>query len=68
MSCPRCGGISVAELAAAMDALVCKKTVFEDSYCHCDDDDSMWACLLPEEKATATESLDDRKTSERERL
>jgi hypothetical protein len=68
MSCPRCGGISVAELAAAMDALVCKKTVFEGSYCHCDDDGSMWACLLPEEKATATESLDDRKTSERERL
>lgn len=69
MSCPRCGGISVAELAATMDALVCKKTVFEGSYCHCDDvDGSMWACLLPEEKTTAAESLDDLETSERERL
>jgi hypothetical protein len=37
MSCPRCGGMSAAELAEAMDALVCKKTLLKGSYCHCED-------------------------------
>lgn len=37
MSCPRCEGMSAAELAAAMDALVCEKTLFKGSYCHRED-------------------------------
>jgi hypothetical protein len=37
MRCPRCGGMSAAELAEAMDALVCKKTLLKGSYCHCED-------------------------------
>jgi len=69
MSCPRCGGMLAAELAAMMDTLVCGKTVFESSYCHCDDFDcSMWACLLPEEKAPAAEPPNDCRVSEMEKL
>jgi hypothetical protein len=69
MSCVCCGGILAAELAAAMDQLVCEMTIFTGPHCHCNViDGSMWACLLPEEKATAAEALDDRETSEKERL
>jgi bacterioferritin len=53
MSCPCCGGISAAELVAAMDQLVCDKTVLEGPYCHCDDvDGCKRAPSLPAEKAT----------------
>jgi ribosomal protein S27AE len=69
MSCPRCGGMLAAELAAMMDTLVCGKTVFESSYCHCDDFDcSMGACLLPEEAAPAAEPPNDCRVSEMEKL
>lgn len=68
MSCPRCGGMVAAELTAGMDALVCEKTVFERSYCHCDDVESaLWACLMPEEKAPAAEPPNDCRTSESKR-
>lgn len=53
MSCPCCGGISVAELDTTMDQLVCDKAIIEGPYCHCDEVDS-WkrAPSLPAEKAT----------------
>jgi hypothetical protein len=38
MSCQRCGGVSAAELTAAMYDLVCGRAVIENRYCHCDDD------------------------------
>lgn len=54
-----------ADLAAVMDELVCEKTVFEYSYCHCDDiDGSMLACLLPKEKVPAAKLPNDCGTSE----
>lgn len=66
MSCPRCGGILATELVAARYQLACEKTVITDPYCHCHDiDGSMWACLLPEEKAPAAEPPNVCKTSER---
>lgn len=66
MSCPRCGGILVAELTKAMEQLICEKTIIEGPYCHCDDvDGSMWASLLPEDKSTEKEALADRLASER---
>lgn len=66
MSCPRCGGMSATELAEAMDALVCEKTIFEGSYCHCDDVDSLSrAGSRPEETANPLEPAKDRITSER---
>lgn len=68
MGCPRCGGMSVAELVAAMHRLVCEKTILTGPYCHCHDvESSMWACWLPEEKGPAVEPLTDCRASERER-
>ena len=37
MSCQRCGGLLAAELAAALDRLVCSMAVIESRHCHCDD-------------------------------
>ncbi len=66
LSCPRCGGMLAAELVAAMYQLVCEKRVMTGPYCHCHDiDGSMWASLLPEEKAPAAEPPNDGRTSER---
>ncbi len=65
MSCPRCGGMSAAELLAAIEQLVCEETVITGPYCHCHDvDGSMWACLLPEEKNATVEPPNDRGISE----
>jgi hypothetical protein len=47
MSCQRCGGVSAAELAAAMYELVCGKVVIENRYCHCDDVESPVQMDLP---------------------
>jgi hypothetical protein len=38
MSCQRCGGLLAAELANAMDGLVCSMAVIESRHCHCTDD------------------------------
>jgi hypothetical protein len=38
MSCQRCGGLLAAELANAMDGLVCSMAVIESRHCHCADD------------------------------
>lgn len=66
MSCPRCGGMSATELAEAMDALVCEKTIFEGSYCHCDDiESSSPTGSRPEEKTNPLERTNDPITSER---
>jgi|CXWL01.1.fsa_nt_gi hypothetical protein len=37
MSCQRCGGLLAAELANAMDGLVCSMAVIESRHCHCAD-------------------------------
>lgn len=67
MSCPRCGGMLAAELAAAMDQLVCEMTIITGPHCHCNViEGSMWACLLPEEKAPAAEPPNDRGIPERQ--
>lgn len=48
MSCPRCGGMSAADLVAAMDELICGWAVIDGPYCHCDEagssipPDSLW--------------------------
>lgn len=62
MSCPHCGGMLAADLAAVMDELVCEKTVFEYSYCHCNDVDS--SMLVPKEKVPAAKQPSDCGTSE----
>lgn len=68
MSCPRCGGMSAAELAAAMNQLVCEMTAITGPRCHCTAiDGSMWGCLLPEEKYSVAEPPNDRRTSEGEK-
>ena len=68
MGCPRCGGMSVTELVAAMHRLVCEKTILTAPYCHCHDvEDSMWACSLPEGKAPAEEPPTDCRAPEMER-
>jgi len=65
MSCPRCGGMSAAELAESMDALVCEKTLLKSSYCHCEDvDGSNQAGWRPEEKASPLEPASERMTPE----
>jgi hypothetical protein len=66
MSCPRCGGMSAAELATAMNELVCDKAVIEGPHCHCDEVDSpMEACPLREQNATPEALPDENATSER---
>ncbi len=68
MGCSRCGGITAAELIAAMEQLVCDETAITGSYCHCHDiDGSMWTCLLPEDKNPMAEPSNDRGRWERER-
>ena len=47
MSCQRCGGVSAAELAAAMYDLICGRVVIENRYCHCDDVESSMHMELP---------------------
>ena len=64
MSCPSCGGMSAAELVAATEELVCKRSVFEGPHCHCDVVDGPTpACSGPERKAVhaeLTESMIDK--------
>jgi bacterioferritin len=56
--------MSAAELDAAMDQLVCDKTVTEGPYCHCDEvDRSTQACALLAEKATCVGPTDARNAS-----
>lgn len=51
-----------------MDQLVCEKSVIEGPHCHCQElDGSLWARLLPEEKATMAEVTDERGIPERQR-
>jgi hypothetical protein len=55
MSCQRCGGVLVAELAASMYELVCGKAVIENRYCHCDDFEGPVRAYPPrEEEGTLT--------------
>jgi RNA polymerase sigma-70 factor (ECF subfamily) len=59
MSCPQCGGMTAAELAVAMEALVCPRTVIEGPHCHCHDlDDATPACSPPAELPTDVELTD----------
>lgn len=69
MSCPRCGGTSAAEIAAAMSKLIVEKTVFEGPHCHCDDGDGpMPAHSEPEKKAVRAEVTDPMEMSNPTRL
>lgn len=68
MSCPSCGGMLPADLAAAMDELVCGWAVIEGPYCHCDEvDSSMQTCPLRDKCDNSTERPDGSATSERRR-
>ena len=49
MSCSRCGGVMLSELAAAMAQLVCERFVIEGRYCHCDDVERPVPTNLPRE-------------------
>ena len=53
MSCPRCGGMLAAELASAMQALVCGLVVIEGRHCHCDDVEGPVHTNLPHERRGA---------------
>jgi len=65
ISCPRCGGMLAAELAAAMNELVCEQAVIEAPHCHCEDvDGSHRAGSRPEEKANRLEPASERMTPE----
>ncbi|MDF0668494.1 MAG: hypothetical protein P0119_20795 [Nitrospira sp.] len=68
MSCPRCGGMSAADLAAAMDELVCGWAVIDGPYCHCDEiESSMQAGSLGERNDGAVERPNRSTPSERRR-
>lgn len=53
MSCSRCGGMLAAELAGAMQALVCGLVVIEGRHCHCDDVEGPGHTNLPREERGA---------------
>ncbi len=68
MSCPRCGGMSAVDLAAAMDELVCGWAVIEGPYCHCDEiEGSQRACPLRDKSDNSAEPPDGSATSKSRR-
>jgi len=68
MSCSRCGGMLAADLAAAMDELVCGWAVIDGPYCHCDEvENSMRAGSLRERRESPVERPNGSTTSERRR-
>lgn len=68
MSCSRCGGMSAADLAAAMDELVCGWAVIEGPYCHCDEvESSMRARPLRDKRDNLAELPEGGATSESRR-